>query len=174
MNPNPNDKGAGPERPAATLHSVCGKIAAGKSTLTQTLASQPATIRISEDDWLSRLYPGEIRELPDYVRSADRLRQAMGPHVQALLAAGLSVVLDFPANTPASRSWARSLADAAAAAHILHWLDVPDSVCKERLRLRNVSGDHPYTTSEEQFEQITRRFVAPAGTEGLRIVRYSD
>ncbi|MFC5500181.1 AAA family ATPase [Caenimonas terrae] len=163
-----------PIAPAATLHSVCGKIAAGKSRLVQALAAQPATIGISEDDWLSRLYPGEILELADYQRCAALLRQAMGPHVQALLRAAVSVVLDFPANTLATRAWARSLADDAAAAHVVHWLDVPDSVCKERLRLRNASGLHPFRTSEAQYDEITRHFVAPGRDEGLRIVRHGD
>jgi predicted kinase len=48
---------------------VCGKIGAGKSTLTRQLAQEPATVLISEDAWLAALYPGEIRELPDYVRA---------------------------------------------------------------------------------------------------------
>jgi predicted kinase len=168
MDPDARNESATP----ATLHTVCGKIAAGKSTLAHTLARQPATIRVSEDEWLPRLYPGEIRELPDYVRCAERLRQAMGPHVEALLRSGVSVVLDFPSNTPATRAWARALADGAQAAHTLHWLDLPDSVCKARLRERNASGLHPYTTSEEQYDQITGRFVAPAADEGLHVVRY--
>lgn len=157
-----------------TLHSVCGKIAAGKSTLTQALAAQPFTIRISEDTWLPRLYPGEINHLADYSRCAARLRQPMGEHVQGLLRAGLSVVLDFPSNTPLTRAWARSLADGAGAAHIVHWLDVPDSVCKQRLLLRNASGSHPYVVSEEEFEQFTRHFVAPGEDESLHVVRRSD
>ena len=40
-----------------TLHMICGKIAAGKSTLARRLADQPNTILISEDVWLSTLYP---------------------------------------------------------------------------------------------------------------------
>ena len=40
----------------ATLHLVCGKIAAGKSTLTAELAAQPRTVLISEDFWTARLF----------------------------------------------------------------------------------------------------------------------
>src|SRR5690349_15960107 len=47
----------------AVLHMVCGKIGAGKSTLTQRLATEPKTILISEDDWLARLYPNEIHAI---------------------------------------------------------------------------------------------------------------
>lgn len=91
------------------LHMVCGKIGAGKSTLTRRLADAPATVLISEDAWLAALYPGEIVDLPDYVRTSTRLKQVMAEHVVALLAAGVSVVLDFPANTASSRAWARGI-----------------------------------------------------------------
>src|SRR5450759_150889 len=64
----------------ATLHLMCGKICAGKSTLAMRLATTPNTIIVSEDHWLSRLYPDEIVALPDYIRCASRLRAAMGPH----------------------------------------------------------------------------------------------
>lgn len=154
----------------AVLHIVCGKIAAGKSTLTQRLAAAPMTVRISEDDWLARLYPGEILAIADYVRCAGRLRTAMAGHVEALLAAGMSVVLDFPANTTATRAWARGIFEQAGAAHRLHYLDVSDEVCKARLRARNAAGEHAFETSEQAFEQITRHFAAPTADEGFDIV----
>lgn len=56
----------------------------------------------------------------------------MGAHVQALLDAGVSVVLDFPANTLEGRGWARSVFEKVGASHRLHFLDVPDEVCKQR------------------------------------------
>lgn len=117
-----------------TLHLVCGKIAAGKSTLVAELGRRPATIVVAEDDWLAQLYPGEQTSLADYVRNSSRLRAVMGPHVVALLCAGVSVVLDFPANTLASRAWMRGLCEAARVPHQLHHLDVPDEICKARLR----------------------------------------
>jgi predicted kinase len=123
----------------AVLHLLCGKIAAGKSTLSAELGRQPQTIVVSEDQWLASLYPGEIVSLADYVRCAARLREPMEPHLVALLRAGLSVVLDFPANTVTSRAWMRRLFDEAEVEHRLHRLDVPDAVCKARLRARNAS-----------------------------------
>lgn len=157
---------------SVTLHMVCGKIAAGKSTLTKRLAAEPRTILISEDDWLASLYPNEINTLEDYVRCAGRLRGAMAAHIGAVLAAGISVVLDFPANTVANRRWARGIFGKAGAAHCLHYLDVPDDVCKARLRARNLSGDHPFETTDAEFDQITSHFTAPTPEEGYRIVRH--
>lgn len=155
------------------LHMVCGKIAAGKSTLTQRLAAKPTTVLISEDTWLATLYPGEIRELPDYVRASGRLKAAMADHVAALLAAGVSVVLDFPANTVANRAWARGIFEKAGAAHRLHFLDVPDEVCKQRLRARNASGTHAFETSDAQFELISSHFMPPSPDEGFEVVRHA-
>jgi len=156
----------------AVLYMVCGKIGSGKSTLARQLAARPATVRISEDDWLSRLYPGEIREVADYARCAARLRDAMASHIDALLQAGMSVVLDFPANTPATRSWAKAIVEQAGVAHQLHYLDVPDAVCKARLRARNASGTHPFETTDAQFDAITRYFVAPSADEGFNVIRH--
>jgi len=77
-------------RPPATLHLLCGKIAAGKSTLAATLADAQGTVLISEDHWLARLYPGEIGDIADYARAARRLCDAIGPHIRALLRAAVS------------------------------------------------------------------------------------
>jgi len=155
-----------------TLHLVCGKIGSGKSTLAQHLATTPSTVLISEDAWLARLYPGEISEITDYVRCATRLRGALAGHLVALLKAGLSVVLDFPSNTVASRLWARSVFESAGVAHRLHFLDVGDDVCKARLKVRNETGDHPFKTTEAEFEVISRYFEAPAVKEAFEVVRY--
>ena len=159
--------------PRPVLHMVCGKIGAGKSTLTRQLAAAPGMVLISEDAWLAALYPDEIRELPDYVRCAGRLKQAMAGHVADLLSAGMSVVLDFPANTVASRQWMRGIFEAAGAAHRLHFLDVPDAVCKERLRARNASGTHPFETTDAQFDQISSHFAAPSPQEGFDVLRHA-
>lgn len=154
---------------SATLHLVCGKIAAGKSTLCARLAAAPGTVLISEDHWLARLYPGEQASVADYVRNAARLRSVMGGHIEALLRAGLSVVLDFPANTLANRQWMRSIFEAAGADHRLHYLDVPDAVCKARLKARNLAGAHDFAASEAEFDLITSYFVAPTPAEGFNL-----
>src|SRR6266478_1210880 len=92
-----------------TLYLICGKIGAGKSTLARQLASRPATLLISEDHWTSNLFADDLKIIEDYGRLSARLRAAMGPHVVDILRRGLSVVLDFPANTVKNRNWMRSL-----------------------------------------------------------------
>lgn len=155
-----------------TLHLICGKIAAGKSTLAARLAAVPGTILISEDAWLSCLYKDEQKTIEDYVRNSRRLREVMGDHIVTLLKAGLSIVLDFPANTPASRQWMRSLFERAGVPHQLHFLDVPDDVCKARLRARNAAGTHAFNASDEEYELFTSYFVPPSADEGFDIKTY--
>ncbi|MYM88863.1 AAA family ATPase [Rugamonas sp. FT82W] len=152
-----------------TLHLVCGKIASGKSTLTGALAGQPHTVLISEDKMLAALYPGEIKSLADYVRCTAKLRGALHGLIQDILAAGSSVVLDFPANTVATRAWMKSLFAGTSAAHCLHYLDVSDEECKRRLGLRNEAGGHEFSTSEAEFDLITQYFVPPTDAEGFNV-----
>jgi predicted kinase len=56
----------------AILHMFCGKIASGKSTLAIGLSQAHGTVLLSEDHFLSKLYPGEISTVEDYARCAGR------------------------------------------------------------------------------------------------------
>jgi len=155
-----------------TLHMFCGKIAAGKSTLANRLAQAPATVLIREDHWTSCLFKDEMRSVDDYTRYSRRLRAAMGPHVVDILKAGLSVVLDFQANTVATRQWMRGIFESAGAAHRLHVLDVPDEICRVRLHQRNAAGTHEFAATDAEFDIITSYFVPPSETEGFETVVY--
>jgi predicted kinase len=152
------------------LHAFCGKIASGKSSLAASLANAPHTVLIREDELLSRLYPGEIATIDDYIRAATRLRRAIGPHLEKLLRTGLNVVLDFQANTPTARAWIKTVVESAGADHQLHYLDVSDEVCKSRLAERNASGTHEYQVSEADFELFNSYVVPPASAEGFNVV----
>jgi predicted kinase len=122
------------------------------------------------DHWMATLFPTENKTIDDFARLSARLRAAMGPHVVDILQQGLSVVLDFPANTMSDRSWTRSLITEADVAHELHVLDIPDAICKERLRQRNESGEHPYEVSEAAYDLLTSHFVLPTADEGFNVV----
>jgi predicted kinase len=153
-----------------TLYLLCGKIAAGKSTLARQLAAQPSTLLVNEDHWTSTLYPVELKTIEDYARLSARLRAAMTPHIVDILRQDLSVVLDFAANTRRQRSWIRSLIDTAGVPHELHYLDVADELCKQRLRRRNAEGEHQFAVSDAEFEQFTAHFAPPAADEGFNVI----
>jgi predicted kinase len=87
----------------------CGKMAAGKSTLARELAQRENAVLLAQDEFLDRLFPHEITDIPGFVKCSSRLRNALGTHVCALLSKGISGVLDFPGNTKAQRAWFREL-----------------------------------------------------------------
>lgn len=97
----------------------------------------------------------------------------MEGHVVELLRAGVSVVLDFPANTDRLRRWMRGLSDRAAVGHELHYIDVPDEICKARLRQRNDDGNHEFAATEAEFEALTAYFMPPTPAEGLNVIVHS-
>ena len=156
-----------------TLHFMCGKAAAGKSTLARRLADEHDAVLICEDLWLQALYPDAIQDFDDYVRYARRLKAVLAPHVAALLAKNVSVVLDFPANVPAQRAWFRALLAASGAAHVMHFVDTDHARCIDQLHKRNRErppGSMPL--SVEEFEAISALFVPPAADEGFNVRRY--
>lgn len=159
---------------APTLHLMCGKIASGKSTLAKSLAEEQRALVLSEDQWLSRLYPEQIKSVADYLRCARQIRGVLEPLVIDVLTAGVSVVLDFPANTVADRQWLRGLADTAKVPHCLHYLEVDDDTCRVRLHARNALAEHEFAASDAEFDLITRHFQVPEVGEGLEIVMHRN
>ena len=154
------------------LHLMAGKIASGKSTFAASLSAACGGIVISEDRWLSALFSQEMRSLKDYVQYSRRLRDVVKPHVVDLLKCGATVVLDFPANTPENRAWLVSIGRDAGVRPTLHFLDVSDEVCLQRLHARNASGIHPFQVSDAQFQQVARHFVPPTEAEGFHVITH--
>jgi predicted kinase len=154
------------------LFLLCGKIASGKSTLAGRLADRPATILVSQDRLMAKLYPDEISTIEDYAKIAPRLRDAMGGHLVSVLRGGLSIVLDWPANTVRVRSWMRSIFEAAGAGHELHILDATDPERRARLTARNATGEHEYIVDAETLEIFDRYFEEPTAAEAFNIIRH--
>ncbi len=153
-----------------TLHFFCGKMAAGKSTLAKKLAKENKAILLVEDEWLAQLFPDEIATISDYIKYFPRLKKAISSHVISLLTYGISVVMDFPANTPDQRQWFRGLFETADVAHTLHYLDVSNEVCKRQSRERSKGQPEgtAFTTNAE-FEEITRYFQPPSKNEDFNL-----
>lgn len=157
----------------ATLYFFCGKMAAGKSTLARQIAQEKNMIILSEDELLAQLYPDEIVDVSSYIKYSRRLRAAIASHIITLLIQGLSVILDFPANTINQRKWFRELFEGANAAHCLYFIDATNDLCKRQLKER--SQDQPADSafvSEEVFEEVTSYFQPPTEDEQFNVVLY--
>jgi predicted kinase len=154
----------------AKLIFFCGKMAAGKSTLARQLADRENAVLMIQDQLLDTLFPGLVLNVASYLEYAGRINRVVAPQAAAILSKGVSVVLDFPANTRNQRAWFRSIIDSTGVEHELHFVDTPDEVCKARLKARSAHLP-PGTkwTTEEDFELIASHFVAPAADEGFRV-----
>lgn len=154
-----------------TLYFLCGKMGAGKSTMAKQVASEQRAVLLSEDEWLSTLYPNQIHTFGDYQKHARLLKPLIESHVQQLLRLGIHVVMDFPANTKASRFWFLQLSENAGANHRLIYLNRSDEQCLRQIQKRRIMepGRVAFDT-EEVFHHVTSFFEAPDDTEHLHII----
>jgi len=158
----------------ARLFFFAGKMAAGKSTLAKRLAERENAILLTQDVLLDTLFPGLIINVASYLEYAGRINRMVAPHVTTILSKGVSVVLDFPANTRNQRAWFRGIIDASGVEHELHFLATPDAICKAQLKARSAHLP-PGTkwTTEEDFALVSSHFVAPAADEGFNVILHT-
>lgn len=153
-----------------TLVFFCGKMGAGKSTKAQELAIQMGAILMSEDEWLAGLYPEEIKSIGDYIAYSLRLKPLLKKHVQSVLKAGVSVVMDFPGNTIKQRDWFREIFSEHDIPHKLVYLDVSDTQCLTQIAQRR--EQHPERAAfdtDEVFHKISSYFQAPLDSECFKV-----
>ena len=150
---------------------LCGKMAAGKSTLARKLAAQEDAVLLVQDALLDTLYPGAIVNVATYLEYSGRVNRMVAPQVGEILARGVSVVLDFPGNTRNQRAWFRGIISRAGVEHELHFVDTPDDVSKAQLRERSahLPPGTPWT-SEADFDLIASHFTPPAADEGFTVI----
>ena len=157
------------------LSFMCGKMAAGKSTLSRSLAAREGAVLLVQDELLEILYPGEFVDFDAFLKYSARLRATLAPHVVSLLSLGMTVVLDFPANTRKSRAWFREIYECAEADHELHFIVASDDLCKRQLKQRSLElklAPGAKWTTEADFDEVTSYFEPPAPNEQFNVVRH--
>lgn len=158
-----------------TLIFFCGKMGAGKSTLARRIAEEEGAILLSEDAWLSALFPEEIREFADYLKYSARLKGVLTAHVRSLLKSGKSVVMDFPGNTRRQRGWFRDILSGEDSGegdlpHRLYYLRSSDEACLRRLaKRREEEPERAHFDTEDVFRHVTGFFQEPAEDEAFEV-----
>ncbi len=153
-----------------TLIFFCGKMGAGKSTLARQVASAENAVLISEDEWLQALYPTEIMNFEDYLKYSFRFKIIIKPHVQNILNSGVSVVMDFPANTKGQRAWFKEIYTEYRFNHKLIYIDASDSICLQQIkkRAKEIPQRAQFDT-EDMFYKVTSYFQPPSEQEDFNI-----
>ncbi len=144
---------------------------AGKSTKAIEVAEEGNAVLLSEDEWLTSLYPNKISSLNDYIEFSNLLKPQIKKLVQSILCSGTSVVMDFPANTLSQRDWLRSIFFEIEAPHNLMYIDLPDAICLEQIEKRRMEQpERAATDTADMFERVTKYFVAPTSEEGFNTI----
>ncbi len=157
-----------------TLIFFCGKMGSGKSTKAIALANEYDAILLSEDEWLSAIYPEEIKVFDDYIKYSSRLKSLLKKHVQNLLNSGISVVMDFPANTYNQRAWFKEIFSEDKIPHKLYYLEASDALCLKQIKQRRkTEPNRADFDTEAVFDRVNSYFQPPTEAEGfnLQIVR---
>jgi len=123
-------------------------------------------VLISEDEWLSRLYPNQINSFDDYIKFAAQLRPLIKRHVQNILKTGTNVVMDFPANTKKQREWFNCLCEEINSESELIYLKISNELCLKQLTQRRIEQPtRAAFDNEEVFYHVTKYFEEPAKNE---------
>ncbi|WP_274310045.1 AAA family ATPase [Solibacillus daqui] len=157
-----------------TLYFFCGKMGAGKSTKSKKLAIEKNAVLLSEDEWLSALYPNQFTSFEDYLKFSAQLKPLVKKHVQNILSVGTDVVMDFPANTQKLRKWFLEMASEVNANHQLIYLNLNNDQCLRQIeQRRNEQPERAAFDTEAVFNHVTKFFEAPEASEGINILEFS-
>jgi predicted kinase len=153
-----------------TLIFFCGKMGSGKSTKAIELAYEYDAILLSEDEWLETLYPEEIKVFDDYIKYSSRLKPLLKKHVQNIANSGITVVMDFPGNTPTQRAWFKEIFSEHQIPHKLYYLEASDELCLKQIQQRRqINPSRLDFDTEKVFYQVNNYFQPPTKEEGFNI-----
>lgn len=154
-----------------TLIYFCGKMGVGKSTKSKIVAAERNAVLISEDEWLSKLYPDQILSFEDYIKFSSQLRPLIKSHVQNILKTGTNVVMDFPANTKKQRAWFNKLSIEAESKAELIYLKANNELCLKQISQRAIEQpSRAVFDTEEVFNHVTKYFEEPTEKEVNHLV----
>ena len=148
----------------------CGKMGAGKTTLSKMIARDQNAILLAEDEWLSSHYPKQINTFDDYLKFSRQIKPFVRTLVSNMLSTGADVVLDFPGNTKNQRQWFLTLSDSTGSEHEMIYVNPGNEKCLAHIKKRG--SEHPERAqfdTEDMFNAVSKYFEEPSESEGLNI-----
>lgn len=148
------------------VHLVEGPVGAGKSTYAAALAVRTGGIHIALDEWFVRLFSPDrpaVDFVPWYIERKERLLQLIWSHSQRVLASGKEPILELGLIQRQGRvEFYRQVQDAGFNL-LVHVLDAPLEVRRERVRRRNTEKGSTFAMviPEPVFEMASTLWEAP-------------
>jgi len=143
------------------LYMLCGLPGSGKTTRARELEAAGKGIVINADQWIWQLYPDDAEAAARDERKA-RVEQVQWELVARMLAAGVSVILDWGVWMQAERDRYQQLATDLGADVQIIFLDVPLATLHQRLARRNQTlPPGTFHVSPEELDEWAALFEPP-------------
>lgn len=120
----------------ATLHLMVGLPCSGKTTLARQLEHKYSALRLTPDEWHTRLFGQDVDE-KDHVDRHNAVESLLWNVAARLLVLGVDIILDFGFWVRSQRDDMRSRAAELGADFKIHFADASVEVLLERLAARN-------------------------------------
>ena len=149
-----------------TVHLIEGPVGAGKSTFAAVLASRTDGVHIALDEWFAKLFSPD-RPAGDfvswYVDRKERLTDLIWRHSEHLLASGKDVVLELGLIQHGPRIEFCRRVQECGYAPVIHVLDAPTDVRRERVRRRNIEKGITFSmvVPDHIFDLASKLWEAP-------------
>jgi predicted kinase len=147
------------------LHLICGLPCSGKTTRALGLERERSALRLSPDEWITRLYGRDISGADlDAVR--DPVEAALWHLAGRVLGLGIDVILENGFWTKHERELYRRRATALGARSELHYTYAPEEELLARLTARNARLPWgSFRIEEEQLRTWIELFEPPSEEE---------
>lgn len=154
---------------SAVLHLICGQAGSGKTTYAKQLEMQVNAFRFTKDEWMVSLYGRHIT-LEQWSQYEPRCYACIETIARRLLEREISVILDYGFWYRHERARAKDFANELGIRIVVHFLNVPIEVRRERVLNRNKAiTDDSVVMSEDDFDKQVSWFEVPSEHEGIPI-----
>ena len=157
-----------------TLHLICGRAGAGKTTYAKILEKKTGAIRFTKDEWITKLYGRNLSsdQWSDYEKCCYLVISEL---VQPILKHEIDVILDYGFWYKHERREAKDLASSCNALCLVHYLNTSDETRKQRILNRNKTIDESSVTiTDEDFHMQLDWFEEPVENEGISVNKIDE
>jgi predicted kinase len=145
----------------ATLHLTVGLPCSGKTTLARQLEQKYSALRLTPDEWHTRLYGQDIEE-KDHNKRHDLVESMLWEVAARVLVLGVDVILDFGCWVRSQRDDMRLRATQLGVDFIIHFLDASEEILFARLAERNAQlPDGAFRITEGKLKEYSLLFEPP-------------
>jgi predicted kinase len=149
----------------ATLHLMVGLPCSGKTTLAKQLEQQLPALRLTTDEWHTRLF-GNDAENPEHDNRHGIIESMLWNVAARALVLGINVILDFGFWARVEREDYRARAEQLGASSEIHFLDVSEPELWRRLWARNADpSPGEFHIPEAMFKSYLPIFQQPTPDE---------